>query len=349
MAVEVILKEVRQMRGDRSWEDIPDQVLIYEKKEDSAVIWRCFSREDQAVIPARVEGLTVTELAPYCFSAYMDLMQLERGLNNGTLHATGEEKLPALCGDALHGLVLPPAVRRAGRYCFYNCEQLQYLEFFSGLTDWGSGVFTGCHQMREIRLHLDQTERSMLKEVLDEVPEALKVEYLVEGEKTEKAVLVFPEFYEEGVENTPARILETHVHGSGILYRNCFRSRVFDFSQYDRLFPYAKAREDFEVTAELVTGRLWHPCHLTPEARRQYEEYVEEERESFAVLFSERKDMQGIRWLTGLLGEKHPEIYDRLMELAGRKQFVEAVSYLMEQKHRQETPQTGRKRRRMEL
>ena len=343
------MEEVSGMYADRSWEDIPDQILIYEKKGDSAVIWRCFSHEDQAVIPPQVEGLTVTELAPYCFSAHMDAAQLEQGLRNGTLRATGDEKFPPLCGDTLHHLVLPPTVRRAGRYCFYNCEQLRYLEFHSGLTDWGSGVFTGCHQMRGIRLHLDQTERSMLKDVLDEVPEALKVEYLVEGEKREKAVLVFPEFYEEGVENTPARILETHVHGSGILYRNCFRSRVFDFSQYDRLFPYAKAREAFEVTADLVTGRLWYPCHLSAEARGQYEEFAAEEREQFARLFCERRDMRGIRWLTELLGDRHPELYDRFMELAGRKQFVEAVSYLMEQKHQQEKKQTGGKRRRFEL
>lgn len=60
------------------------------------------------------------------------------------------------------------------------------------------------------------------------------------------ARLMFPEFYEEGVENTPARILETHVHGSGILYRNCFQGRKIDFYQYDNAFPHAMAQESGE-------------------------------------------------------------------------------------------------------
>lgn len=378
------------MNGDGYREDIPEQVLIYEKKGNSAVIWRCFSHEDRVVIPAQVDGLPVTELAPYCFSAHMDRGLLEKGIKSGRLYRAGAEIFlksgesgesqgllepcgsrpegdgmpPELCGGRLRELVLPATVKRAGRYCFYNCEQLHYLEFHGGLTDWGSGVFTGCHQMSSIRLHLEAGEKSMLKEVLDEVPEALRVEYLVEGEQTETAVLTFPEFYEEGVENTPARILETHVHGSGILYRNCFRSRVFDFQQYDRMFPHGKAQEPFEVLADLVTGRLWYPYRLSEAARGQYEAFAEEERESFAMRFSEKKDMQGIRWLTELLGGRYPELCDRMMELASGRQFAEAVSYLMDRKHQekkraeetdqmenglQEKKKAGGKRRRFEL
>lgn len=334
------------MYGENCWEEIPDQILLYEKKGDSAVIWRCFSHEDKAVIPEQIEGLAVTELAPYCFSAHMDLTLLERNMKNGVLHRTGGEDAlpPALCGNGLRELVLPASVKKAGRYCFYNCDRLERLEFCGELTDWGTGVFTGCHQMKEICLHLDRTEKSMLKEVLDEVPETLKVEYLVEGEEKHRALLVFPEFYEEGVENTPARILETHVHGSGILYRNCFRSRVFDFQQYDRMFPHARAQEDFPVLAELVTGRLWYPYGLSENARIQYEAFAAEERERLAVWFSEKKDMQGIRWLTGLLGETYPELYDRLMELAGEKQFVEAISYLMDHRRSQEKKPARRRK-----
>lgn len=164
------------------------------------------------------------------------------------------------------------------------------------------------------------------------------------------AHLIFPEFYEEGVENTPARILETHVHGSGILYRNCFQSRVFDFQQYDRLLPYAVAREDFETTARLVTGRLWFPYELSEAARRQYEEYVVAERVQFAELFVRMRDIRGIRWLTGLAAEIHPDLYDLLMELAGRTGFVEAVGFLMESRRVQKEKNKGREiRKKLEL
>jgi hypothetical protein len=279
----------------------------------------------------------------------MDQAQLEKRISDGTLCTAGPDGLPQLCGNALRELILPPTLQRAGRYCFYNCEHLQKLEFWNGLTDWGSGVFTGCHQMHRIRLHLNGTEQSMLKEVLDEVPETLRVEYLTEGQEDASAVLIFPEFYEEGVENTPARILETHVHGSGIRYRNCFQGRSFDFQQYDRIFPYAQAQESFEVVAELVTGRLWYPYRLQPEARSQYEAFAVQEREQFGTWIIQRKDMRGLAWLTGLAGGHDPGFLAYLTNLAGQNRFAEAVSYLMEQGHQQQKKRKGAGRRRMEL
>lgn len=373
------MKEVGDMRRD-----LPEQLFLYEEKGNSAVIWRCFSHEEEAVIPEVLGGMTVTELAPYCFSAHMEQGMLERGIQKGRLRMAGtgaftevpgypdSVKMPELCGERLKRISIAETVRRVGRYCFYNCGRLERLEFCGKLEDWGSGVFTGCHQVSSLRLHLNADGKSMLKEVLDELREPLQVEYMIceneaeteddavygkkqrtdgeeDNEEKTAALLMFPEFYEEGVENTPARILETHVHGSGILYRNCFQSRVFDFRQYDRLFPYAKAQEPFEVLARMVTGRLWYPYSLSETAKKQYELFAAEEREAFAKYFSERKDLDGIRWLAGAVGQKHPDIYELLMRLAGEKQFVEAVSYLMEKRREQNAGKSVRKKRKFEL
>lgn len=68
-------------------------------------------------------------------------------------------------------------------------------------------------------------EQSGLKEILSEVGEELRVHLYGKVE----AMLWFPEYYEEGVENTPARILMTEVHGSGLYYRNCFQGKYFIF------------------------------------------------------------------------------------------------------------------------
>ncbi len=269
--------------------------------------------------------------------------------------------IPSLSGNNLKELVLPGSVRRVGRYCLYNCGALEQLEFDSALSDWGSGVFTGCHHIRKIRLYLGEDGKSSLKQMLDEVPEAVEVEFLSrnpgQAESTVgnltgpslMARLIFPEFYEEGVENTPARILETHVHGSGILYRNCFQSRAFDFQQYDRLLPYAVAREDFETTARLVTGRLWFPYELSEAARLQYEEYVISERAQFAELFVRTHDMRGIRWLTETAAKIYPDLYDLLTELAGRAGFVEAIGFLMENRRMSKKNKGRGIRKRLEL
>ena len=81
-------------------------------------------------------------------------------------------------------------------------------------------------------------EQSGLKEILSEVGEELRVHLYGKVE----AMLWFPEYYEEGVENTPARILMTEVHGSGLYYRNCFQGKVFHFLEYDKRFEMARAR-----------------------------------------------------------------------------------------------------------
>ncbi|MCD7954655.1 MAG: leucine-rich repeat domain-containing protein [Lachnospiraceae bacterium] len=288
---------------------------------------------------------------------------------------------PAMCGEALRELILPPTLRHIGRYCFYNCSGLRRLEFSGDLHDWGSGCFTGCHQVKELCVRADPDGETGLKQVLDELPESLKVEFcvpfreqthkkiLTEKWKNEKwentpeteavsadekksrrrilARLVFPEFYEEGVENTPARILETHVHGTGIRYRNCFPKSRLDFSQYDSIFPYARAQENEELLLELVLGRLRWPYRLGPEAQSVYEQYVRENLLLFGEYFINEKDSEGLAWFLERFAGTRDTLPEELSEYAWRKGDVGAVSLLMnfENAHRPAAP----RRRRLEL
>jgi hypothetical protein len=332
------------------------QIFAYERKENSAVIWRCFSRDTKAELPGQIEGCPVTSVAPYAFSSHMEKGLIERGLESGKLQLFVPEYLrestrglpDPLCGDALEEIVLPETVRQVGRYCFYNCGNLHRIAFCGALSDWGSGVFTGCHQVYQLSVFADRDGKSYLKDVLDELPEALQVEYHIDASLA--AHLVFPEFYEEGVENTPARILETHVHGSGIRYRNCFQGRTFDFRQYDALFPYAKAQEEAAIVAQLVMDRLRFPVALDDLARRQYEIYTAEHGEDLARLLLKKQDVQGIRWLLDVTGKEKmpdPSLLDYLMQEAARLNFAEVTGILMEYRH-SHTPSAGR-RRRLEL
>lgn len=358
------------------------QSFAYERRKDSAVIWRCFSRDTKAEIPPELDGLPVTEIAPYAFSAHMDVQSLrgktERGElfvyapegTRGQMSTTGKltvcgaadgptafndaEEIPPLCGSQLEELVLPRTLRRVGRYCFYDCGNFARLTFHGGLTDWGSGVFTRCHRIRKLCVYADEDGRSHLKDVLDELPEALQVDYFFPcggsipehslAQKYERASLVFPEFYEEGVENTPARILETHVHGSGISYRNCFQGRTFDFAQYDALFPHARALESDEVVAGLVTGRLKYPAGLSEKARLQYEAYVRDNASKLGRWLLENRDLEGVRLLLELM-KKEEALLGELTEAASRLRYTEAVGFLMSCR------QSGaaKKRKRLEL
>lgn len=206
--------------------------------------------------------------------------------------------VPALAGDRLEEITLPDAIHRVGRYCFYNCANLRKLTFHGGLQDWGAGAFTGCHHINEMCVTADQENKSSLKQVLDEIHEEVTVTYYTADGQC--AQLVFPEFFEEGVENTPARILEEKIHGSGMMYRNCIVSRKMDFVQYDTRLSHAIYLESQNMVARLVMGRLRYPCELSQKAREKYETYVRENGTAFADLFIEKKDLDGIRWLLGL-------------------------------------------------
>ena len=117
-----------------------------------------------------------------------------------------------------------------------------------------------------------------MKEILGDLWQRMDVLFLHEGSNAQEEVqavrLVFPEHYEEAVENTPARILFTQHHGTGNNYRQCFYGREMDFRKYDSIFSLAVAQEKPEVLADMVFSRLTGPCGLTAEHRAIYEAYV---------------------------------------------------------------------------
>ncbi len=358
-------------------EEIPDQILIYTVIKNSAVILRCFSHEDTAWIPAVLDGIPVRGAGAYCFSSRMDRDHLaktarETGLRTactgagsamlekisgqmqesvstekdpgGLQFLSGEKDLPGglqlLAGDRLQGVILQDGVESVGRYCFYECSMLQEITFPASLTDWGSGVFTGCHRIRRLTVIAEEAEQTRLKDVLDELSETVSVRFMSRSGSL-YASLVFPGFFEEGVENTPARILETHVHGSGLLYRNCFRSRVYDFREYDRQFPYAVAREDLSVTERIAEGRLRCPHQLTDEARDSYEAFFVRMRVEIGNACIEDEDLPCLRLLAELCERRmasEPEAlaawFAGMIRAAGEKGRAGMISFLMEHQRR---------------
>ena len=129
-------------------------------------------------------------------------------------------------------------------------EDMRFITVFSlrksqvlavNLRDVGAGALTGCHRIERISVKTDENGESSLRDILTELPETLRVDMDRNGEQGR---FWFPEFFEEGVENTPARILENHVHGSGIRYRNSFLHKKLNILEYDKLFPYAEAWEE---------------------------------------------------------------------------------------------------------
>lgn len=304
--------------------------FVYEVTGDGVKVLRCFSFGQYAGIPGEIEGKPVVELAPYAFSEHLD------GTIKEIIDAAGPadplSARQALCGERLREISLPETLERIGRYTFYNCSSLERIQFYSRTRDIGAGAFTGCHRVRTLDFTVCGQDAAGLKELLTELTEVLCVCY--HGE--EDACLWFPEYYEEGVENTPARILETHVHGTGLHYRNCFFEKEFQFEEYDSLFYLAKAQENPRLAARMAMGRLLYPLRLTPEAGERYIEYLRENAEGVGCFLIEKKELNQLEFLVRNClpeGQNGREVLRVLTEKAGAEGDAQAGSFLLDFSH----------------
>ena len=249
-------------------------VFEIERTESHISIVRYTGSEKRVEVPAEIEGLEVTMVGDYAFS-----------------------KTP------LTHLSLPRTVSRIGRYAFYACHELCELSFTDSLKDIGAGAFTGCHHIRQLRLYLTKGEVSVLRDVLMELSEELTVSiHSPEGE----GCFLFPEFFEEGIENTPARIIDHDTHGSGLLFRNCFVSRRLQIAEYDKRFADARGEEGEELLIRLCLTRLRYPLRLEEGARKVYETYLAEHLETALDLYGKRKDARAMAFLMDWKRKRQP-------------------------------------------
>ena len=151
----------------------------------------------------------------------------------------------------------------------------------------------------QVEIHLRRGEASALKSIVEEVRFAIRatLHYHQEDGRVETAQVLFPEHYEEAVENTPARILYTSHHGSGGYYRQCFYERKLDFAKYDARLPWAVADETPETVAELALKRLRFPVGLSDRARESYEGFLRDEGAAAARFLIGEEDTEGIKFL----------------------------------------------------
>ncbi len=324
------------------------EVFAYEKLDCGVKIWRCYSCDRQVDVPGFLEGQPVVELADYGFSGHMEegwLKEMEKAgrLRCGTREgcqvsleeiSSGNGGLSALCGMGVDSVALPSSLEKIGKYAFYNCGNLKRLSFYSCLSDLGAGLFTGCHKIGELAVTVIPEKPSCLREVLLELSEELRVDYREDGVYGR---LLFPEFYEEGVENTPARILMTQVHGSGLPFRNCFLDTRFQFSWYDRRFDLARFQEREDFVLEMALNRLLYPLELEADARKRYEDYVAERLLLAGQWLLRHKGSQELAWFLEREAFCHgvtEPFLTELLEYAREKRLGETVSYLMDLRHR---------------
>lgn len=270
-------------------------------------------KEEYVKVPETMEGLPVLELGPY-----------------------------ALEGSAIREIELPACLERIGRYAFYNCEKLEHIELPEGMKDIGSGAFTGAHKIKKICLYVPDENMKLivLMEIISEVVEAVEVilrfskpleEIRAESSHTDgrEIRLIFPEYYELGVENTPGRNIISEYFGTGLKYRNCFVSRQLQYEEYDKLFELSGSVEKTDVMMELALRRLIYPYKLKDKYKECYLRWISDHAEDILTLLIEEKRLEDIRFVL-----QHADISNEIRNIAAlqcsEQGFAAAVTLFME-------------------
>jgi len=291
-----------------------DVEFEFKEKNGGACVTKLLAPGAVCVVPESLGGLPVTELADKVFS-----------------------------GSTVEKVYLPRTLTRIGRYEFYGCEKLQEIHFYGALREVGGGVFTGCRNIRSLTVHMGVDEESALRDFVTEASGRLLVHYLLpgpDGEEHEAARLLFPVYYDEAVENTPARITVSNIHGTGQKYRYCFEDKRVRFDKYDRLFVYETAEESVTAAAEIAVSRLMYPHGLWAEARSAYGDFLKEHR--MEVFLDSLGKMEVFKWLMAHGPDGEPgsladgltrEETETLLLEASRRKMGEISGMLMEFKY----------------
>lgn len=291
------------------------QDFAYEKTEQGIRILRCYGRSGCVEIPEEIEGQPVTELADYAFAKVIDS------------EPENTSGLSCICGEELEELHLPATIRRLGRYIFYNCIQFRKMCFYSNIAYMGAGAFTGCERLSRLEMQELPEEKSCLREILSDLKQAVQVKVYQNG--VCRYELIYPEFYEEAEENTPARIINTVTHGMGIQYRNAFRDTRVIFREYDNLFETGKYNVDLINSVRMAAARIQYPMELTEEAEKAYEDFLREHLEVGADYFLHSGEMEKLRFLAEEFVETKEQA-ELLTKAAMKQEQTGAVSMLMD-------------------
>lgn len=228
--------------------------------------------------------------------------------------------------SALKMIELPKGIEVIGDYAFYRCVSLEEIHLYAGVKRLGCGAFMGCKKVKKIVVRDIGDDLHFLTELLYDLQYEVEIELHYRNGAFAK--LIFPEYYEEAVENTPARIVDIVYHGSGYQYRQCFRNRQLDYEKYDSLFSYALAKGFSATCIRLALDRLCTPLDLKEQAKERYLSYLREEGAELAKKVCAEDDTEAVKQLAGqgYFTKEMLEIFQRQAADSGR---AEIAAYLL--------------------
>lgn len=276
--------------------------IEYVELENGLVLTAYKGLNEQVLLPDVINGVPIIEIGPYAFANRPDITEIR----------------------------IPFGVREIGKYAFYRCRNLRKLILSNEILEIGGGALTGCRGIQEVEIHLKNGEQTALKSILDEVRFQVHAR-LYMGEHM--ADILFPEHYEEAVEDTPAKQLFTRYHGAGGDYRQCFYNRELDYKKYDEVLYRAVAEDTVETVVKMAIGRLRYPYKLSAQAKDTYETYISNHLVETYCLYVEEDNMEMLRFLAGNKYVSEEALLSGI-ECATNRQKTEILSFLMDEKRK---------------
>lgn len=339
------------------------EYVEYIDKIEYVILYRMYGSGAIAEIPPMVAGKPVRMLADHLFAsepsglykpfqistAYLQGDEYVKGSGqadrkDGLVAETAHE---ALAGMQVEIVRIPEGVEGIGNYAFYGCYRLREISFPSSMKQIGYGMFSSCRLVSRLYFSLDDEpgERTcadsnppVMKEVLDAVTN--RVEAIVLRNGAEQWRLTFPDYYEEGKENTPARIIEIIYHGTGYQYRNCFLNRRIQFDKYDEVFPFAAAQESTDTCLSIIRNRLRSGPVPKNEWSYRYIDYLRSESMTLIDCILDDEETDPVSELEILDGYDFytSNIIDAFIRRASDRKRSDAVSVLMDIKRKRFVP-----------
>ena len=302
--------------------------LTVRREETGVTILRALTCDENAALPDEIFGLPVTSLS-------------DRALAHGAKPAEGEEV--TVLGGAegadwdnrnITALTLPRGLQSVGDYAFMNLRRMETLRFFDGVRTFGSASFMNCRLFSRVELtRISHEQGPALAAIVGSLPQELDV--TIHNADGSMLRLIFPEYFENYTENSPAHHFELKIVGGGYAYHGVFRTKQLAVSDYDALWRgYLAGEHEEESALRLAFFRLRWPVELSDRAREQYASWLRLHlREALRFALHER-DARGLRLLLEL-GAPDTDALEFALADARALRFTEATALLLEQRRGQ--------------
>ncbi len=310
-----------------------EMYIDYTIHENKITVISCKGYGDSISLPSHIKGIPVTRVGAYAFSDIdksRECIPLESRIFT--------ERIPGITipgweaeyifGRKLKEISLPKDLEVIDEYAFYDCRELAAIHMWSGRIQLENGVFMNCEKLMEVYVNGNAEEVTCVSGILSEISEEVCINFSSDGER---GVFIFPEFYEDSIENTPARVFHYLIYGAGYRYRQCFEQGRLNILAYDTVFQSAEIQNIQETALKIAFARIQYPYQLHETIRNKYINYITLHMDAAVDLMLSTDNLEGIVFLTEL-GVMTENNYTAALSKAVNTGKKECASILLKEK-----------------